>query len=565
MLDARQNVAGFVRLTVRGAAGMPVTVRHAEVLEPDGALHTRSLRSARATDTYVLADDRVAVLQPIFTFHGFRFAEIETDAEILDATVVAISSDTAPRSTFGCADPRLMRLHENVVWSQRDNFVSVPTDCPQRDERLGWTGDAQAFAPTASTLFDSAAFWSSWLRDLDLEQDDELGVPSVVPDVVLGGVMRFGRAGWADAVTMVPWAVYESYGDPRILQDQYAGMRRWIRSLEARRGADGLLRPSQQFGDWLDPDAPSDRPWETSVDSAYLANAFFAHSARLLAETATALDDADAGEVARSLAEEMTALTWQYWHEAAVTTQTGCAIALRLGIAPPGERSQVAAELARLVREAEGRVATGFLGTPLVLPALSEFGYFDEAYLMLLRREAPSWLYQVDRGATTVWERWDAIRPDGSIHPGRMAPNPVDPNGREGQMLSFNHYAYGAVVDWMYRHLAGIAPDRERPGYRHIRFAPRPAEGIDHASASIDTPYGPASITWRVAGDAMTLEVGVPFGATGTIDPPRGDRSTVTIDGREATDDRPVTVGPGPHAVTVRHPRIATARQPVGP
>ena len=231
-------------------------------------------------------------------------------------------------------------------------------------------------------------------------------------------------------------------------------MRRWVRSLEARRGADGLLRPSQQFGDWLDPDAPSDRPWETSVDSSYLENAFFAHSARLLAESAAALDETEAVARDRSLAEEMAALTWRRWHKTAVATQTGCAIALRLGIAPLADQPRVAAALARLVRKAAGRVATGFLGTPLVLPALSDFGYFDEAYLMLQRREAPSWLYQVDRGATTVWERWDAIRPDGSIHPGRMAPNPIDPDGGEGHMLSFNHYAYGAVIDWVYRHLA---------------------------------------------------------------------------------------------------------------
>ena len=235
-LDGGQNISGWVRLTVRGARDDQVVVRHAEVLEPDGSLHTLALRSAKATDSYVLAGEDTVVLEPAFTFHGFRYAEVETAADVLDAQFVAISSDTPPRASFECSDADLTRFHENVVWSQRDNFVSIPTDCPQRDERLGWTGDAQAFAATGSTLFDSAAFWTSWLRDLELDQDPELGVPSVVPDVVLSGDLRFGRAGWADAATIVPWAVYESYGDRAVLERQYASMRAWVDSLSRRAG-----------------------------------------------------------------------------------------------------------------------------------------------------------------------------------------------------------------------------------------------------------------------------------------------------------------------------------------
>ena len=291
MLDGGQNVAGYVRLTVRGSRGTVVTVRHAEVLEPDGSLHLRALRSARATDTWVLADDAVTVLEPAFTFHGFQYAEVETDAELLDAVIVAISSDAPQRSTFECGDSALNRLHENVAWSQRDNFVSVPTDCPQRDERLGWTGDAQAFVATGSTLLDAEAFWRSWLRDLALEQDPVLGVPSVVPDVVLEGPLRFGRAGWGDAAAIVPWAVYEAYGDPGVIADQWVSMRSWVESLVARRGDDGLLGSSPQFGDWLDPDAPPDKPWEAKVDSDLLANAFFVESTRLTAAAARLLGD----------------------------------------------------------------------------------------------------------------------------------------------------------------------------------------------------------------------------------------------------------------------------------
>jgi alpha-L-rhamnosidase len=557
-LDAVQNISGYVRLRVRGKPGDEVTVRHAEVLEPDGSLHTRSLRSARAQDHYTLADTGETVLEPAFTFHGFQHAEVQTDVELVEAEFVAISSDTTPRGSFRCSDELLTRLHENVVWSQRDNFVSVPTDCPQRDERLGWTGDAQAFAPTACTLFDSQAFWASWLRDLALEQRDDLGVPSVVPDVVLAGEPRYGRAGWADAATIVPWAVYESYGDPGILRAQLPSMKRWVASLRRRQGPDGLLRESWQFGDWLDPDAPVARPWEAKVESTYLANAFFVHSTRLAADAAALLGDDAWAQEHHALGDTIATATWSRWSDHAMTSQTGCAVALQLRVAPVEQRPQVAAALARLVRDARGRVSTGFLGTPLVLPALSEAGYIDEAYLMLLRRECPSWLYQVDQGATTVWERWDAIRPDGSIHPGTMTSPPDLPSrdDREPHMLSFNHYAYGAVIDWVYRNVAGLAPDRADPGYRSVILAPKPVSGIGWAEASVTSPYGSTRIHWRIEeSGSLVADVVLPFGTTGTFIAPVTDGSAVTIDGGPA---EPVTaVPPGVHTIVVERPRVA--------
>ena len=352
---------------MKGQSGDQITVRHAEVLESDGTLHTRSLRSAKATDVYVLADEEEVELEPIFTFHGFRYAEVETEAELISAEVVSISSDLARRGWFECSQPALNKLHENVVWSQRGNFVSVPTDCPQRDERLGWTGDAQAFAPTACTLFDSEQFWARWLEDLALDQDDVLGVPSVVPDVVLGGEARYGRAGWADAATFVPWAIFESYGDLEILRRQFDSMRRWVDSLANRRDADRLLPPSFQFGDWLDPDAPSDRPWEAKADSTFLANAFFSRSARLTAETADLLGDPALGSRYRLLADEMADTAWARWQDHITETQTGCAVALSFDLVPEGDRQRIEDGLADMVRQSEGRVATGFLGTPLVL------------------------------------------------------------------------------------------------------------------------------------------------------------------------------------------------------
>ena len=554
LLDGGQNIAGFGRLRVRGARGTTVRVRHAEVLEPDGSLHVRSLRSAKATDEYILADGAPRDLQPAFTFHGFRYAEIETDAELLDADFVAISCDTPLRGTFECSDPLLNRLHANVLWSLRDNFVSVPTDCPQRDERLGWTGDAQAFAATGSILVDAQAFWRSWLRDLALEQDPILGVPSVVPNVVLDGPMEYGRAGWADAATIVPWAVHDAYGDRAVLETQWPSMKGWVDSLVARRGSDGLLEPGPQFGDWLDPDAPPDRPWLAKANWDFLANAFFIRSARLLSDAAAELGRTIEADNYESLADELAGLTWARWSEHARSTQTGCAVALCHGIVPEAEREEVAADLARQVREADGRIATGFLGTPLVLPALAAAGYFDEAYRMLLRQSAPSWLYQVVQGATTVWERWDAIRPDGSIHPGTMQPIEGDASEREGHMLSFNHYAYGAVVDWVYQHVAGVAPDL--PGYRRIRFAPRPHVSMSWAQASIETAYGRTAIDWRIDGSgSLVAEVDLPFGTTGTFSGAVTSRSRVTSDGMDSATD--VDLRPGHHVIVVTEPRLA--------
>ena len=555
--DAGQNIAGWVRLVVRGRAGDVVTVRHAEILEPSGDLHTAALRTAKATDVYTLDRDGEHVLEPRFTFHGFQHAEVTGPAMVVSATAVAISSDLPARSSFRSASAALDRFHSNVFWSQRDNFVSVPTDCPQRDERLGWTGDAQAFAATACTLMDAEAFWRSWLRDLEADQTDEGGVASVVPDIIRRGDMRMGelrvddmgRAGWADAVTIVPWAVYESTGSDEALVQQLGSMRRWVEHLRRRAGEDVVL-PTEpfQYGDWLDPDAPGDRPWDAKVSSDYVANAFYVHSARLLARAERVVGDADRAAGCDALADRVAAATWERWGREAVATQTGAALALEFRIAPEDQRAVVAAGLAANVRAENGRIATGFLGTPLVLFALSNSGHLDEAYLMLLRREAPSWLYQVDRGATTVWERWDAILPDGRIHSGAMDAGSGDEGG---SMLSFNHYAYGAVIDWVYRTVAGLAP--AEPGYRRVRIAPRPAAGMDSAAASIETPYGRLAIDWRLDGEVLRARVEVPFGATGELDLPLTETSTITVDEAAASD----ALTWGTHEITVTAPAVA--------
>ena len=421
-VDVGQNIAGYLEITVRGSAGVVVTTHHAEVVEPDGSLHLRALRSAKASDRFVLAGSDPVTLSPAFTFHGFRYADIATDAEILHVSAVAISSDIAPRSSFSSSHAGLNQFESNVRWSQRDNFVGVPTDCPQRDERLGWTGDAQAFAATADVLFDSHQFWLNWFRDLSLDQTDD-GVPSVVPDVVLDGEPRTGRAGWADAATVAPWAAYESYGSTAALEQQIDSMVRWVATLSSKRRADGLLGGEFQFGDWLDPDAPAAEPWKAKTEGDFLANAFFAHSARLTARAAAVLGlsavatehdgarrrdrRAHMGPLARPRARNADRLRCGH----------------RVGDRADRRSSrQSRRRWRRLCVRPTGPCRPDSSARRWCCPALSRFGQFDAAYLMLLRTGVRSWLYQVANGATTVWERWDAIKPDGSIHDGSMTP-----------------------------------------------------------------------------------------------------------------------------------------------
>ena len=523
LVDTGQNLTGYLRLRATGAAGATVTVRHAEVLDAEGRLHTAPLRSARATDSYVLAGDRPVVLEPAFTVHGFRYAEIDASPEVtVDAVEVAVvATDLAPTGEFSCSDEQVNQLFRNVTWSQRGNFLAVPTDCPQRDERMGWTGDIMVFAPTACANADSLAFLANWLVDLALDQRADGAVPSVVPNVLAAlrdtdlAAFEYGSSGWGDAATEVPWRLYEAYGDLSVLRRQYPSMRAWVDWCAARRGPDGTWTGDWHYGDWLDPAAPPDAPEKATTSSDFIATANLSHSAGIVGRTAALLGDADAATAYAALRATTAAAAWRRWGAHAVTTQAGCAIALQFGIAPPEKRQQVAAALAALVRANGGRIATGFLGTPLVLPALTAGGHVEEAYQLLLNPDRPGWLYQVRHGATTVWERWDAIGPDGSIHSGAIP-------GSEDGMLSFNHYAYGSVASWLYRAVAGLAPDPDDPGYHTILFGPVPGGGLRHARAWIETPYGAASSSWTHLDGVLTVDLRVPAGARGRFVPPPG-------------------------------------------
>ena len=517
LVDFGQNLVGFVRVQVSGPAGTEIVLRHAEVLEHD-ELGVRPLRAAQATDRYILSggDD---VIEPTLTFHGFRYAEVSGWPGELDPgalTAVVVGSEIRPIGSFTCSDPLLNQLHSNVEWGMRGNFLSVPTDCPQRDERLGWTGDLAVFAPTAAFLGDVETFLADWLVDTELERQASPNgtVPVVVPDALkyldTGFPAPAATAVWGDAAVWVPWALWRAYGHEQTLRDAYPLMTAHTRSVADSLSPSGLWDTGFQFGDWLDPDAPADNPGLSKAPSEVVATASAYRTATLMAETAAVLgEEADADEFARVRDRIGAAFRTHYVEDGRVRSDSVTAYALAIGFdIVSGEDRQAAGDrLAELVRAADHRISTGFAGTPFVGDALAATGHLDDAYALLMQREAPSWLYAVTMGATTIWERWDSMLPDGSINP--------------GEMTSFNHYAFGAVADWMHRTVAGLAP--LEAGYRRILFAPQPGGGLTWASAGLETPHGFAAIRWDLEGDDVRVEVTVPEGAEAVLRLPGRD------------------------------------------
>ncbi len=520
VVDFGQNLVGWVRLRVpagAGAAGTVVTVRHAEVLEPDGELSTRPLRTAEATDRFVLSGrtDAEDVFEPTFTFHGFRYADLDgypgeltagNAADVLEAVVV--HSDLERTGTFECSDPLLNRLHENVVWSQKGNFLDLPTDCPQRDERLGWTGDIAAFAPTAAYLYDVSAFLGDWLCDVDAEQRSAGGmVPHVVPDNLKYDTLPefFPRAEttafWSDAVAWVPWALWRAYGDLEALRRQYPAMLAHARRVTTLLSPNGLWDTGFQFGDWLDPTAPPEAPFEAKADQGVVATACAVRTYTVVADVAALLGHDEGAARTRALRDRTRAAFAEHYVGDDGTIRSDCqtvyALAIAFDLLDHAHRDAAGKRLADLVVEADHRVSTGFAGTPFVLDALTATGHLDVAYAMLTERGCPSWLYPVTMGATTIWERWDSLLPDGSVNP--------------GEMTSFNHYALGAVADWMHRTIGGITP--LAPGCSKVLVAPRPGGGITWAKASLRTPHGTVAVSWTLGPDgAPVVEVEAPGG-----------------------------------------------------
>lgn len=534
MVDFGQNLVGRVRLKVRGgSAGDEVVLRHAEVLE-NGELGVRPLRTAKATDTYILAGPDEVTLDSPLTFHGFRYAEVTgvQDLRKEDLEAVVINSDLRRTGWFESSHELLNRFHDNVVWGMRGNFVDVPTDCPQRDERLGWTGDIQVFSPTASFLFDTAGFLTGWLADLAAEQQKDGSVPFVVPDILRQAGPA--TAAWGDAATIVPWVIYERTGDVGLLARQLPSMRAWVDRMADLAGNDLLWAGGFQFGDWLDPTAPPENPFRAKADPDVIATAHLARSAEVVAQAAELVGDAElareyadlAARVRQAFAAEYTTDGGRVLSDAATTY----ALALQWALLPTDEQRRRAGErLADLVRTAGFRISTGFVGTPLMADALADSGHPDLAYRLLLQTGCPSWLYAVTMGATTVWERWDSMLPDGSINP--------------GQMTSFNHYALGAVADWMHRRVAGLAPGD--PGYRTIVVRPILTSQLTSAAAKHLTPYGEAAVSWSRSGGQVRLSVTVPVGSRAEVHVP-GESATISVGHgtHEWTADDPYAVAP---------------------
>ena len=517
LVDFGQNLVGWIRASVQGPAGTTITLRHAEVLEKE-ELGTRPLRTAKATDRFILSGGE-DVFEPTFTFHGFRYVEVdgwpgELTSDTL--TAVVVSSELRRIGEFECSDEMLNQLHRNVVWGLRGNFLDVPTDCPQRDERLGWTGDIAVFTPTASYLFDVDDFLRDWLKDLAAEQQATDGlVPSVVPDVLkyverpAGWPIPDTTAIWSDAAVWVPWSLWWAYGDLQVLADQFDSMVAHVRRIESKLSPTGLWDEGFQFGDWLDPTAPPDEPGVSRADNGVVATACLYRDAHIVRDAATLLGRHEDAEHFASLAERTRAAFNEHYvrpegiiHSDA---ETPYALAIVFGLLDPEDEQLAGKRLADLVAESGYHIRTGFAGTPFITHALTQTGHLEAAYRLLLQTECPSWLYPVTMGATTIWERWDSMLPDGTINP--------------GQMTSFNHYAFGAVAYWMHQTIGGMAP--LEPGYSRVLIAPQPGGDIRWARSSLESRHGKISVSWSQDHDGpIELDVAVPDGVTALVQLP---------------------------------------------
>ena len=507
VIDFGQNLVGWVIVKANGKAGDKITIRHAEVLDKHGNFYIENLRVANATATYYLSGKGEDVFEPHFTFYGFRYIKIDGVDDIRpdNFTAVALYSDMKLTGSFTSSHPLLNQLQHNIQWGQRGNFLDVPTDCPQRDERLGWTGDAQAFSRTAAFNFGVNNFFAKWLRDVEADQLPNGSVPFVIPNVLGAGAA--GSTGWADAATIIPWNMYLAYGDKKILETQYNSMSAWVGFME-KASKDHLWNTGFHFGDWLFYRPFDDNDGRSAVTDKYLiAQCFFAHSVQIMINTAKVLGKNDDVAKYTSLLQKIKeAFLKEYvTPNGRLTsgTQTAYVLALNFDMLPESLRDQVAEKLVANIKSYGNHLTTGFLGTPYLCHVLSRFGKTDMAYTLLMQETYPSWLYPVKMGATTIWERWNGIRPDSTFEP--------------ASMNSFNHYAYGAIGDWMYRVVAGLDTYDDAPGYKRIKIHPHIGGGLTNASASLQTYYGKVSSGWKIDGNKIVLDIEIPANTQATV------------------------------------------------
>lgn len=498
VIDFGQNMTGYVEFRIKGTPGAQATISHGETLDRDGNFYNANYRSADAQIKFI-CDGEEHIYKSALTFFGFRYIRLENWPDEIkkeNFTAVVVHSDIRRTGYFECSDETVNKLFKNIIWGQKSNFLDVPTDCPQRNERLGWTGDAQVFVRTASLNFDVERFFKKWLHDLAADQGRDGCVPHVVPNIFddMGG-----SSAWSDAAVICPWEIYRTYGDKKILEDQFDSMKAWIDWMRER-SENGKRSGGSHFGDWLGLDSP-EGSYKGSTPDDLIATAYYKYSTELFIKAAHALGR-DVAEYENIPAEAAKAFRREYMENGRVknATQTACVLALYFDITD--DRAATATQLNELVKRA-GHLETGFVGTPYLLHALSDNGYAETAYDLLLRREYPSWLYPISKGATTVWEHWDGIKPDGTMW--------------STDMNSFNHYAYGAVADWMYGAAAGINADPDRPGFEHIIFRPVTDRRLDFVKASIDTRRGTVASEWRRENGRIKYIFTVPEGCGASV------------------------------------------------
>lgn len=513
--DMGQNMVGWARARLTGKAGDVVRIRHGEVLNPDGTLYTANLRTAKATETVTLGADGTTEFSPRFTIHGFRYVEITGLAQppaAADVTGIVVGTGNPLTSTFDTSDAMLNRLQQNVVWGIRGNFVSVPTDTPARDERLGYSGDLNVIADTATFNTNSDAFLSKWLRDMRLRQAPNGILPEFAPGIDPGVGENVATAGWGDGHLSVVHALWKQYGDTQVIDENWEAMVKYV-GFWTSVAQDDIVPDGHAIGDWLNIDDPT--------PDTLLATAYYAHDARLLSELASATGRTSEAAHYSALADRIAAAYAKRFIKSDGTVSTGSqaayAISLGMDLVPADLRDAVSKKLVAAIDARGGHLSTGFLGTPYLLPALSSTGHDDVAYRLLTEKTYPSWLYEVAKGATTMWERWDSIKPDGSFE------NPA--------MNSFNHYAYGAVGAWMYSSIGGIRAIG--PGYSTFEVAPRPGGGLTHATVTHASPYGTIRSSWHVDGHRIMLDVTVPANTTATVRVP-AINDAVTESGKDA-------------------------------
>lgn len=533
VIDFGQNLVGWVIVKAGGAAGNKISIRHAEVLDKEGNFYLDNIRSAEATATYIADGKGENTFEPHFTFYGFRYIKIDGypgELKPENFTAVTLYSDMKPTGSFISSHPLINQLQHNIQWGQKGNFLDVPTDCPQRDERLGWTGDAQAFSRTASFNFGVHNFFAKWLKDVAADQLPNGSIPFVIPNVLGAGAS--GSAGWADAGTIIPWNMYLAYGDKKILENQYESMKAWVGYME-KNSVEYLWNKGFHFGDWLFFRPFDDNDGRSAVTDKYLiAQCFFAHSTNLVIKAATVLGKTDDVSKYTGLLKNIKeAFVKEYLTpngRLVSGTQTAYVLSLDFDMLPETLRAQAAQKLVENIKNYGNHLTTGFLGTPNLCHVLSRYGYNDVAFSLLLQETYPSWLYPVKMGATTIWERWDGIKPDSTFQtPG---------------MNSFNHYAYGAIGDWMYRVVAGIDTYEDGVGYKHIKIKPAIGGNLKNAAASLKTYYGTVSSGWKLDGDKIIMDVEIPANTMAMVYVPAATAEAITESGVLVTSVKDIVV-----------------------